>query len=484
MASRLDAKRQGHGYWRPAGVLVVLVVFLCGCHGLDDGGLTPLFSSLNPGGQGDARVSLFLRLNDSSGPPLRIGVSAIEFQRDGEWFGLGGAAVELDAEAIGDDQIFLSRNTLLPGQYDAIRLRLEQASVRQGKENLFIALASPDVVWPLSSPLRLEKGDSVCLFLIWDTARSMQGKALIAPFFTVVTQGLPLLADLAYVACPEIDTVYTIRTDKNWITGALGVVGCPTYLAADVERNRLFVLARKEAAVKVVELSSNRLVDTFRLPMVRDPSFMTLSADRLTAYILDGQGSHLVRMDLTSGSIVGRLHLGERAHYLLYLPEYNRLAVSLSYSQEVILLDPVSLETVEHISVGGEPQGLCNTDNFLYIAENGSDTVMAYDLASHRQASRVHVGRQPRRLFGVGNRLYVANYGSGSVSLHLARQAGMLKDVFIQGVPLEMAAAQRSRRLYIGNEASGEIAVLDLTSGRINDHIVLKTVPQGLTVIQ
>ncbi len=58
------------------------------------------------------------------------------------------------------------------------------------------------------------------------------------------------------------------------------------------------------------------------------------------------------------------------------------LAVSLSLSQKVLLLDPVRLSVLGTISTGSEPQGVVVSDNQLYIAEQGDNTVSITDLAN------------------------------------------------------------------------------------------------------
>jgi DNA-binding beta-propeller fold protein YncE len=85
---------------------------------------------------------------------------------------------------------------------------------------------------------------------------------------------------------------------------------------------------------------------------------MTLSPDGIWAYILDERGHYLIRMDLRSGSLAGRVRLGNRPEYVIYLPDHQRLAVSMALSQTVFLLNPEDLTIMETVSVGSSPQGL------------------------------------------------------------------------------------------------------------------------------
>ncbi len=463
--------------------LVALLVVLASCrlmeNSLASGGIDPAEKPSY-----GASLSLFLHLRDPAGPPLDLTVSKVEILAGGEWFTLSDESFELDATAIGDEQIFLLRQTLPPANYTAIRFMLEDAAIKRDEQMVFLSLSLPILELPLADPLRLTKGDSTCLFLTWNLKESLQGMAVMRPSIHIDYQKPLLLADIAYVACPDIDTVYTIRTDRHRVSGSFGVTGRPSFLAADQERNRLYVLTEKESAIKVFELSSNRQLDIFRFPITRKPSYLVLSPDKRWAYVLDGRGSYIVRMDLFSGSVTGRVRLGERSQFLYYLPDQDRLAVSFGYSQEVVLLDPKSLDVLERISVGALPQGMLFQDDLLYVAESGGNTVLMYDLTTKRVDNRFHVGRQPRRIFGGDNRVYVANHGSSSVSILFPRHLGSGKEIYIGGSPLEMTETRNKRKLYIGNEEGQEIVVLDLTADRVTNRIDLRSEPLGLLSLQ
>ncbi len=120
---------------------------------------------------------------------------------------------------------------------------------------------------------------------------------------TVVTPLRQLPVDLVFVSCPDIDTVFVVRADKNWVVDSFGVKGRPTYLAIDpdLSRQRLYVLASRDRTVKVVDLSSFRVVDFFTVPLNDAPTFMAISPDGRWAFLLDEDSGYLSRMDLTTG---------------------------------------------------------------------------------------------------------------------------------------------------------------------------------------
>ena len=431
-----------------------------------------------------ARLSVFLNLKSPSGPAVWLRISAVEILAGGQWTPLISEPLEIDASEIGRGQILVVSRGLPPGPYDRLRITVEKAAIHRQGKMVFLALQKPELLVPISPAINLEKRDSQSLFITWDVEASIKETAFMDPVMDAAPQSIQLVADLAYVACPDIDTVYIIRTDRNWICGSLGIPGSPTYLALVPSRNRLYVLATGESAIKVIEPTNNRLVDIIRIPLTHEPGFMTLSPDGLWAYILDERGNYVVRMDLQSGILAKRVSLGQRPQYAAYLPDQQRLAVSSSLSQVVFLLDPVTLTTMDAVPVGSSPQGLVAWNHLLYIAESGSNTVSVYDLDARQVRGRINVGLSPRRLLLSMNNIYVSNYSGGSVSVLLPGQLSVMRKITVGDAPLEMVSSVGRRWLYVGNQKSQDLTVIELTSNRVWGTIALGAAPLGLAVLE
>jgi DNA-binding beta-propeller fold protein YncE len=338
----------------------------------------------------------------------------------------------------------------------------------------------------LATPLQLDQDDSRSLFLSWDVLNSLEPGHVLRPALSVVPPVRQMQVELVYAACPDIDTIFVLRADRNWVVDSFGLKGRPTYLAMDLDpaRQRLYVLASREATVKSVDLSSHRIVDLFQVHLNDSPTFMTTSPDGRWAYLLDERSSYLVRLDLLNGQTLARVRLGNRPHYLVYLAEQNLLAVSLTLSQTVLLLDPLSLSVVGSIPTGSSPQGLMAVNNLLYIAETGDHTVSIVDLVSRRSISRLSVGFGPRRMLETGNQIYVSNYDQGSLSVLVPGQLGVVQEIQGLGRPLEMALNRLYRRLYVADEKTAALAIVDINSNLLIGRIALGARPLGLAAIR
>lgn len=436
------------------------------------------------GADESARLSLFLNLLQSDGPGVRLEISELEILVGDGWLPLIAGPLELDSEAIAATQLFLGGRTMAPGRYQGLRFTVEKLSLRRESGHHASLIQKPLAVeLEFPAAVVLEDDDSRSLFLTWDVQGTLEQSN--EPVINIAPQIKQMLADLIYVACPDIDTIFVIRSDRNWVADSFGIKGRPTYLALapDAASRRLYVLAARENAIKVVDLASQRVIDFLHLPLAENPTFMAISPDGNWAYILEEQGSYLSRIDLTTGRSAVRVRVGYRPQFAVYLAEQNLLAVSSGLSQAVSLRNPLTLGEVGTILTGNSPQGLLEADGLLYITESGDHTLAIFDFATNRSRSRLEVGFGPRRLVVAGDYIYLSNYESDSLSVLLPGQQGVLREIRGLGGPLEMIYDQDRRWLYVGEERTGSLAVIDPTVNQLVGRIKLGARPLGLVVI-
>lgn len=475
--------------WQPACCLLLtalLLALLVGCQPGFQSSLRPL-AEIGRGGARTPRLSLFLNLKNPDGPGVRMELTSLAILAGSEWLPVSTAPVELDSLAIGNRQIFLGSSILPPGDYERVRLTLSNRSLRRS-DGKYTAIAMDPVLLELALPASLPLGedDSRLLLLNWDVQASLLSDNRLRPALTVGTSVRQLPVDLLYVSCPDIDTIFVVRSDKNWVVDSFGLKGAPTYLSLDTDssRQQLTVLVSGEGAVKEIDLSSQRIINSFRIPLTNNPSFMTLSPDRLWAYVLDDRNNYLSRLDLLTGSLAARVHTDYRPQYVVYLADKNLLALSSALSQTVSFRDPLSLAEVGSIRTGSSPDGLMASDNRLWIAESGTDTVILYNLATNQFLTRLSVGFTPRRLLDNGRQIYVSNYDEGSISVILPGQTGVGRVIFGLGRPLEMAFNSTYQQLYVSDEEALGVGIIDTASDQFNGYIYLGARPVGLVTTQ
>ncbi|ADH85099.1 YncE family protein [Desulfurivibrio alkaliphilus] len=431
-----------------------------------------------------ARLSFFLTLADSTGPSVRVVISELAILADQHWVTVTDQTLTLESAQIAAGQLFLGARAAVPGRYQRLRFTVERVE-KKGPDGSYQVLAAETfpVEQPLPAPLTLESKDSRSLFISWDVEATLQQENF-APVFTLAEQVTPLLADLAYVACPDIDTIFVIRTDRGWVADSFGLPGSPSHLALDnaTDQERLLVLAPGEMAVKLVDLSSQRVIDQFHLPLTSPPTFMTTSPDGRWAYILEEQSGYLSRLDLETGHVAARVRLEHQPLYAAWLPDQQWLAVAVARSQAVLLLTPRELNPVRTIPTGNAPQGLLAAAGQLYITERRDHTVLVYDLNTNQPLARLEAGLEPRRLLATDNHVYVSNHRDGTITVIAPGLPGVIREIRGLGRPLEMIYDPSRRQVLVGEEETGGVAVID-AANRLRDRIIFGARPAGMVMM-
>ena len=468
---------------------LLLPAMLVGCQSFPDTGkeFTSPLADLRQDPFHTARLSCFLTLMDEKGPAIRLEVASIEIFTEDTSLLLTSGPLKIDSTAIGAGQLFLGGAALPPDQYQRLRMLVTKGEVQKSDGRYEVIAPEPfyvEVNLPVGVNLKPE--DSLSLLITWDVLNSLQTDNTLDPDLTAILPLKQMLNNLVLVTCPDIDTVFIVRVDKNWVVDSFGLKGNPTHLAIDPDnKNLLYILTSRDRMLKVVELSTFRVVNFFQAPLNDQPTFMTVSPDGRFAFLLDERNGYLSRINLITGEIAARVLLGDQPNYAAYLEEQNLLAVSLALSQKVLLLDPDSLAVRRSISTGNTPQGLIVSNNQLLVAEYGENTISIADLSTMGTQNRLSVGFGPRRLLETGNNeIYVSNYQDGSLSVLEPGQFGVMQVIYGLSRPFEMTVNLLYRRLYVTDEEKAALGVIDTNTNRLLGYIALGARPFDLDMIQ
>ncbi len=468
------------------------VYFLICCLCLILSGCAPSMTSIGSSRSGQDRVnvsqgkvgqlSLFLNLENQKGVNQKLVIQSIELLADNnQWIPFISDPVDADSQLIPGGQIFLGRSFVDSGYYNSLRMKIFWNS--QSKE----ISAEPTVIeLRMSNPLYVGKSDSHSLFIIWDLLASLTTDNSTRKALSLAPRFQNMLVDVAYVACPDINTVYMVCTDKNRVCNSLGVKGKPSYLISDpvAPTANLFALAEKDRDIKRIGPASNRVEERYHLSRVGGDLHFTISPDSQWAYVIDRKRGNIHRINLSSGAVDLHNRLGYKPSFILYLKKQGLLAVTLSLSQSVVLIDPQTLEQVQSISTGSNPDGLMlHNDNYLYIAEAGGNSVMVYNLNLNKIHKRIPVDFSPRRLMEARGRIYVTNYNSHSISLLRHGQLGVSKTIALNGPPLELAYSQRNKWLYVGNGSTNALDIINPMNSKVVGRIELGARPHGISIL-
>ncbi len=397
------------------------------------------------------------------------------------WIDVPAGSTAIDRQVVQGQQLFLGLGGFPVGDCTRIRFSLKNIKV-DGKSGP--GLDDQRIELSMNKPVSFADGDSTCLFIDWHLAPPAPGEARFVPRFSARGQNLPLGSDLAYVVCDDIDTLYMVRTDVNFVVAALGLPGPLGEIAVDADLRRLYVLSMGERAIYVFNSANSQALDRIPLQIAVKPRHLCLSDDGSFAYVTDAATNRVLKVDLSSGLIANQTSVGFRPERIIFFDDgSSRLAVSSPTAQRVFILSADTLELQREIPVGLEAESLLYWQNRLYVGERGNYSVTAFDYRTGRQMARIVVGAEPVFMTAVDSKIFVSNFLDSSLSVFNAGQSSTARSILVGSGPYALAASERRRILYIANRDAASLTVMDLVGERVRAVVPLGGAPFSIGVL-
>ena len=371
-------------------------------------------------------------------------------------------------------QVFLTSAVVPEGRYGTVTLAVgewgREARSPRGAE-------VPELKLPVV--LELKRGESRCLFLIWNVRRSLSGGAF-HPVFRAQPQTRPLRAETLYVACDTRNTLFAVRTDTNRVVASLATKERPGEMVVPDRRDRLFVLCGGSRSLLSVELSTFQVIDSLLLPLVIRPGHLALGRDDVLA-VTDPANDQIVLVAADTGRLLRSRRLGHRLSEVVYWQRGEQFFVASTGEQKVYQLNK-DLSTARAYDTGSAPRGMWLQRTWLFVADSGSGTVSVFNLTTGRLVGRVRSGRGPVSLVGTQRRLYIANRQDGTLGILWPGQMSISKRIRVGGAPAKMAVCRVRRWLYVADRKNSGVVVVDTTSLHKEGTIALGAPPSGVAV--
>jgi YVTN family beta-propeller protein len=454
-------------------MLIFIILFLNACAGSGE-------ATSKRGGETSDKALVTIYMEPGTFCPAMISFTIEKIDLlDGERpVSLDTEPVQVDLDKVKNHQVLLGLAVVPPGSYTAVRLRLTQ--IRVGRDAAQEEMDDREMDLSLPVPVPLERGDSTCFFVGCDLTEELTDGRGFMPRFFVRGQVEPLAGELVYVDCDDIDTIYLVSTDRNFIVGSIGLIGRLGEIRIDDNRRRLYVISSKARSIYVLDIANHRFVDRIALPMSLEPQFMALSDDGNFAFITDTPTNQVHKINLITGVVERQTTVGYRPKRIIFFKNggIEELAVSSPGSKEVIILNADSLNTVNTASVGFEPEGLLFLNSLIYASDRRGAAVTMHNLRNGKTEGRISVGLDPTFLMADpgGVKIYVSNHGEDSLSVLTPGQHTALRKIFGGDSPFTMALSNRRRIMYVGNRDTKTITAIDLNTEKI-----LAIVPLGGT---
>jgi YVTN family beta-propeller protein len=251
--------------------------------------------------------------------------------------------------------------------------------------------------------------------------------------------------------------------------GGEGATPPPTGILPGAVR-LLLVVNRGSGTLSYLDRESGAAHETAVLGI--DLHRIAIDPARAVAYVSQEARARLLVVDLATGDTTAVLAFPgfRQPHALALAPDDSRLYVSFPNSDEVGVVDPVTLALVTTAPVQGKrPDNLVlsRDGRTLYIANIGAPgTVSVMDAATLEVTATAPVGLTPEGLRPdpAERRLVVPNAGDGTVSILELPSLTELARLPVGQDPRDVAFSLDGARAFVTNLVSDTITILDLAT--------------------
>jgi len=290
--------------------------------------------------------------------------------------------------------------------------------------------------------------------------------------------------------------VNTLDARTGVLIGATPVSRRPVSAAVDPATGRVFIATQGETynrgngTVDVLDARTGLRLSTTVVGSL-GPDFDNLALDERTARVfIADYGSDTVNMlDARTGMRLRTIHTGRNPKAITADRRLGRVVVSNQGDGSVSILDAHDGTVLHTVHVGDAPDAVVlDEDDGLACVVSRTDgaitTITVVDVRRGVVARRVRVGTAGLYV-GVGvpktHHAFFTNFDGDTVSM-LDPRSGNLRAIRVGLQPYGIAVDARRNRVYVANENSNSVTVIDARNGRVRRTLRLAVQPSVVAV--
>ncbi|BBZ63529.1 YVTN family beta-propeller repeat protein [Mycolicibacterium monacense] len=228
-----------------------------------------------------------------------------------------------------------------------------------------------------------------------------------------------------YVADSEAGTVSVFQGQDLRSLGRIEVGGMPHGLRAAPDGSVIVVANHMTGALDVIDARTDQ--KTFSVPVGEGPAQVAVSADGRHAYTGVTDPASVVKVDLDSRTVVGRVAVSA-APVQVYLSPDDAMVVSADQGSPdapghaASLIDTRTMSVRATVETGAGPHGVVidSSGRRAWVTNSYDDSVSVIDLAGERVSTTIPVGKGPN---GISYSPRPPAAGASDIALNLTAPA-------------------------------------------------------------
>ncbi len=235
----------------------------------------------------------------------------------------------------------------------------------------------------------------------------------------------------------------------------------------------IVVLNKDGASASLIDRATGKEVK--RLGVGLGPHEVTVSPDGRTAVVANygaqQNGHTLSVIDLPSQEVTKVIDLEQyhRPHGIMYLPDGQRVVVTVENEQKLLIVNIETGKVEKAIDTGARGSHMVAIGahaKHAFVANMGSNSVSVIDLESGRRVAEVVTGEQTEGIDASpnGREIWTSNRREHSLSIIDAGSLEVVAKIECAEFPIRLKFTPDGKYVFVSNAVSGDVAIIDATT--------------------
>ncbi len=282
-----------------------------------------------------------------------------------------------------------------------------------------------------------------------------------------------------------------------WVAAPIPMLDCPDGEGGVAEGGPNLPPGASEEIV-VLDPSADTILARIEIPRI-DGIYVHLTSividrDSRYAYVTANGSSQIIRLDVPTRQVLGRVDLGANRDPLGIGTCDDKLLVANGAGRSLSIVE-TGLGTVEEVPLEAVAvRAVCSSDGrFAYVSLFDTREVARYEFATgavvRMPLPKTAIGPTQLAVSRDGRRLYVLDQGTllyrppGNTMYELDPQTGaILAAIPVGRAPRGLVLSVDGKTAYTSNYYDGNVSVVDLASRRVTASVAIGTAPNGIGV--
>jgi YVTN family beta-propeller protein len=254
----------------------------------------------------------------------------------------------------------------------------------------------------------------------------------------------------------------------------------------NVDESKLPPPDRRYDGIGVVDLGTQKLINTYQSGA--DPETFALSRAGKTLYVSNEDTGMLSAVDLIKGVVSSTVAVGTEPEGVAVSQDDRLVYVACETANSVYVVDAQSMKVLAKIPTEKRPRAILlpSGTHRGYVTNEFGGSLTVFSTDDYKVVKTISLGDpQVVRPMGIasadGKLLYVTTGRFGAL-LEIDPEAGRIVRTIpkVGQRPWGLALSRDGLKAYTANGSSGDIAVIDLKSGRVDAQIAVGGSPWGI----